>query len=230
LKRNKKAAFFLLIFEYQTMPICLITINKTTGMKKMRLIIILLTAMAYLQACKKEPISTSQTTNWGYVKEFYTQKPIAQAMVVVYGKNPMWAVQDTLYTDSNGRYEFDYVKYLAELDATATGYIPNRMFTQDELVGRYNRTIYLYQPAEMMLHVKNVNPFNEYDRISLNDFFAPDVVLNGANVDTMVCCLTARRYENVGLKTVVRKNSKDSIIMYYHTPTKATGNMVDINY
>jgi hypothetical protein len=200
-------------------------------MKTITNLIILLALVIQMQACKKDtPIGSDETTNWGYVKEFYTQKPIPNAMVVVYGKNPMWAVQDTLYTDSNGRYEFGYVKYLAELDATAPGYIPNRMFTQDELVGRFNRTIYLYQPAEMILHVKNVNPFDEYDRISLNDFFAPDVVLNGDNVDTMVCCLTARRYENVGLKTVVRKNSRDSIIMYYHTPTKATGNVVEINY
>jgi hypothetical protein len=188
--------------------------------------------MAHLHACKKDPITNSITTNWGYVKEFYTQKPIPNAMVVVYGKNPMWAVQDTLYTDSNGRYEFDYVKYLPELLTSAPGYLPASMqpYAPGDFFDKYNRTIYLYQPAEMILHVKNVNPFDEYDRISLNDFFAPDVVLNGDNVDTMVCCLTARRYENVGLKTVVRKNSRDSIIMYYHTPTKATGNVVEINY
>jgi len=202
-------------------------------MKTINYLILLLALVIQLQACKKDMlVGGDATINWGYVKEFYTQKPIAQAMVVVYGKNPMWAVQDTLYTDSNGRYEFDKVKYLPELLTSAPGYLPASMqpYAPGDFFDKYNRTIYLYQPAELMLHVKNVNPFNEYDRISLNDFFAPDVVLNGANVDTMVCCLTARRYENVGLKTVVRKNSKDSIIMYYHTPTKAIGNMVDINY
>jgi hypothetical protein len=203
-------------------------------MKTINNLILLLALVIQMQACKKDiPIGSDETTNWGYVKEFYTQKPIPNAMVVVYGKNPMWAVQDTLYTDSNGRYEFEYVKYLAELDATAQGYIPNRMFTQDELVGRYNRTIYLYQPAEMMLHVKNVNPFDESDQIRINDF-SPPLTLLGKNVDTIICCLFSRRYETVRLQTIITRNRngeyKDSIAIYSPTPTKATGNVVEINY
>ena len=186
--------------------------------------------MAHLHACKKDPITNSITTNWGYVKEFYTQKPIPNAMVVVYGKNPMWAVQDTLYTDSNGRYEFDYVKYLAELDATAPGYIPNRMFTQDELVGSFNRTIYLYQPAEMILHVKNVNPFDESDYINLTDFFSPFIYLYGTSVDTTICCLTAKRYTEVVIGAWVRKDFIEYSNNVKYTPTKATGNVVEINY
>jgi hypothetical protein len=200
-------------------------------MKTITNLIILLALVIQMQACKKDtPIGSVETTNWGYVKEFYTQKPIPNAMIVVYGKNPMWAVQDTLYTDSNGRYEFGYVKYLAELDATAPGYIPNRMFTQDELVGRFNRTIYLYQPAEMILHVKNVNPFNQYDYINLTDFFAPFIYLYGTNVDTTICCLTAKRYNEVVIGAWVRKDFKEYSNNVKYTPTKATGNVVEINY
>ena len=188
-------------------------------MKTINCLILLLALVIQLQACKKDtPVGGDATINWGFVKEFYTQKPIAQAMVVVYGKNPMWAVQDTLYTDSNGRYEFDYVKYLAELDATATGYIPNRMFTQDELVGRYNRTIYLYQPAEMMLHVKNVNPFDQSDYINLTDFFAPFIYLYGTSVDTTICCLTAKRYTEVVIGAWVRKDFKEYSNNVKYTP------------
>jgi hypothetical protein len=206
-------------------------------MKTLKHICILLSIAAGLalqfQSCKKDKETSNEPANepnWGYVKEYYTEKPIPNAMVVVYGKNPRWAAQDTLYTDSNGRYEFQYVEYLAELQATSLGYIPNRMFTQDELVGRFNRTIYLYQPAEMILHVKNVKPFDEYDRISLNDFFAPDVIIYGNEVDTLICCLISRRYQEVGLKTVIWKNAKDSIAIYKYTPTRSTGNTVEINY
>jgi hypothetical protein len=203
-------------------------------MKTINYLILLLALVIQLQACKKDmPVGGDATINWGFVKEFYTQKPIANAMVVVYGKNPLWAIQDTLYTDSSGRYEFIYVKYLAELDATATGYIPNRMFTQDELVGRYNRTIYLYQPAEMLLHVKNVNPLHESDQIRINDF-NPPLILLGKNVDTIICCLFSRRYETVRLQTIITRNRygeyKDSIAIYSPTPTKANGNLVEIKY
>jgi hypothetical protein len=103
------------------------------------------------------------------------------------------------------------------------------MFTQDELVGRYNRTIYLYQPAEMMLHVKNVNPFDGDIQIDLNDFI-PVSRFNGKGADTIVCCLLGRRYTEIDFQIVVRKNGKDSLFLVYHTPTKATGNLVEINY
>ncbi len=191
--------------------------------------------MAHLHACKKDPITNSITTNWGYVKEFYTQKPIPNAMVVVYGKNPMWAVQDTLYTDSNGRYEFDYVKYLPELLTSAPGYLPASMqpYAPGDFFDKYNRTIYLYQPAEMILHVKNVNPFDESDQIRINDF-SPPIALLGKKVDTIICCLFSRRYETVRLQTIITRNRngeyKDSIGIYSPTPTKATGNVVEINY
>jgi hypothetical protein len=205
-------------------------------MKTINYLILLLALVIQLQACKKDmPVGGDATINWGYVKEFYTQKPIAQAMVVVYGKNPMWAVQDTLYTDSNGRYEFDKVKYLPELLTSATGYLPASMqpYAPGDFFDKYNRTIYLYQPAEMMLHVKNVNPLNESDQIRINDF-NPPLALLGKNVDTIICCLFSRRYETVRLQTIITRNRngeyKDSIAIYSPTPTKATGNLVEIKY
>lgn len=198
-------------------------------------IIMLLFSMVFnLSSCKKDDPNTNQeNVNWGYVKEFYTEKPIANATVVIYSRNPLWTVEDTLYTDSNGRYEFPIVKYLPYLEVSANGYIPNRMFDQDELVGRFNRTILLYQPAEMILHVKNVNPNDENDNIRLNDFH-PYKVVNGKNVDTLICCLVGLRYQTVRTQTVVRRIRNglftDSIIVFTATPTKSQGNIINIYY
>jgi hypothetical protein len=201
-------------------------------MKTINNLILLLALVIQMQACKKDtPIGSDETTNWGYVKEFYTQKPIPNAMVVVYGKNPMWAVQDTLYTDSNGRYEFGYVKYLPELQASALGYFNSGLqpYAPGDFFDKFNRTIYLYQPAEMILHVKNVNPFDGNIQIDLNDFI-PVSRFDGKGADTMVCCLLGRRYTEIDFQIVVRKNGIDSLFLVYHTPTKATGNVVEINY
>jgi hypothetical protein len=202
-------------------------------MKTINYLISLLALVIQLQACKKDMlVGGDATINWGYVKEFYTQKPIAQALVVVYGKNPMWAVQDTLYTDSNGRYEFDKVKYLPELLTSAPGYLPASMqpYAPGDFFDKYNRTIYLYQPAEMMLHVKNVNPFDQSDYINLTDFFAPFIYLYGTSVDTTICCLTAKRYKEVVIGAWVRKDFKEYSNNVKYTPTKANGNLVEINY
>ena len=118
---------------------------------------------------------------------------------------------------------------MAELQASAPNYIPNRMFTQDELVGRFNRTIFLYQPAEMVFHVKNVRPFDGDIQVDINDFI-PIKRFDGKNADTMICCLLGRRYNEINFQIVVRRNGKDSLFLVYHTPTKATGNIVEVNY
>ena len=194
--------------------------------------LVLLSMPLFLITCKIESDDPAprDAINWGYVKEYHTEKPIPNAMLVLYGKNPMWAIQDTLYTDSNGRYEFPQVNYLPDLEASAPNYIGDRVYTQDELVGRFNRTIHLYQPAEMILHVKNVKPFNENDLVDLPDFFAPMVQLSGANVDTFICCLTARRYTEVIIGVWLTKNQNRYSNNVKHRPTKATGNIVDVFY
>ncbi|MES2560141.1 MAG: hypothetical protein V4590_10395 [Bacteroidota bacterium] len=200
--------------------------------KHLAIVILLFVSMPlFFISCtiEDETPPATDTVNWGYVKEYYTEKPIPNAMLILYGKNPLWAVQDTLYTDANGRYEFPIVKYLPELQASAANYIGDRMYTQDELVGRFNRTIHLYQPAEMILHVKNVKPFNGNIQISINDFI-PAKRFNGNNIDTLICCLVARRYTTVDLQIVVRRDSQDSLFLVYHTPTKSNENIVDIFY
>lgn len=193
--------------------------------------VLLLSIPLFLITCtiEHDTPAPTDTVNWGYVKEYYTEKPIPNAMLVLYGKNPLWAVQDTLYTDSNGRYEFPLVKYLPELQASAPDYIGDRMYTQDELVGRFNRTIHLYQPAEMTMHVKNVRPFSGNIEVSLNDFI-PAKRFNGNNIDTLICCLLARRYTTIDLQVVVRRNDQDSLFLVYHTPTQSHKNIIDIFY
>ncbi|MES2560140.1 MAG: hypothetical protein V4590_10390 [Bacteroidota bacterium] len=206
--------------------------------KHLAIVILLFVSMPlFFISCtiEDETPPATDTVNWGYVKEYYTEKPIPNAMLVLYGKNPLWVVQDTLYTDANGRYEFPIVKYLPELQASASGYFPSGMvvYAPGDFYEEKKRTIHLYQPAEMILHVKNVKPTDDNDAIRLNDFWPP-VIVSGKEADTMICCLVSRRYQTARLQTVVRRNRNqnivDSIIVYEVTPTKAIGNIVSIFY
>ena len=196
------------------------------------LFVILAASALLLNSCKEDEDDGLDQTNWGYVKEYYTEKPIANAMVVISGSNPMWAIQDTLYTDSNGRYEFERVKYTPEIQASASGYLTSalRVYAPGDFYTKYNRTIFLYQPAEMVVHVKNVKPFNGTDIISLSDFFAPQIVLVGDKVDTVICCLLGRRYTEVLVGAWVTKNEKKYSNNIRYTPTQSKNNIVEINY
>ena len=198
--------------------------------------LLLLSMPMFLITCKIESDDPTprDAINWGYVKEYYTEKPIPNAMLVLYGVNPLWAIQDTLYTDSNGRYEFPQVNYSPELDVSAPGYLSSGMevYAPGDFYQK-NRTTHLYQPAEMILHVKNVNPTSENDEIRLNDFWPP-LTVTGREADTMICCLTSRRYETARLQTIVRRirgeNMLDSIVIYSVRPTQSHGNIIDIFY
>ncbi|MES2560139.1 MAG: hypothetical protein V4590_10385 [Bacteroidota bacterium] len=200
-------------------------------------IMLLFASMAmpfFFVSCTKEEQTppATDTVNWGYVKEYYTEKPIPNAMLVLYGKNPLWVVQDTLYTDANGRYEFPIVKYLPELQASASGYFPSGMvvYAPGDFYEEKKRTIHLYQPAEMILHVKNVKPVDASDRVDLIDFFDQRGEWTGSNIDTLVCCLTTRRYTEVLIGVWVTKNQINYSDHVKYTPLKAIGNIVSIFY
>lgn len=172
----------------------------------------------------------NDTSNWGYVREYSTEHPIPNAKVVVWGNNPVWAVQYTLYTDSNGKFEFPLSNYLPEVQASAFGY-----YTSERTIFKPRQTgrvINLYQPAQVNLHIKNVNQVDNSDCISLNlkPFLLPDLILQGKNIDTVYSYLASLRHLTVDIKAVIIKNGIESNMYYRSSPTKSHGNIVDVFY
>ena len=131
-----------------------------------------------------------------YVKEFKTNKPIANAKVLITrgksGSGYGGMEVATIYTDENGKADYgdknadkDYMYY-------AEAYKDNYFNTHNQQVSvtrgkkNFETTIVMYAESYVKLHVKNVNPFNNIDLIQFLSFCNsnPSVQLQGENIDT----------------------------------------------
>lgn len=154
-------------------------------MKKYTLLIIPL--LFLLTQCRKDNKTTFIKTS-GKILEFGSNKPIKNAKVGIYEEGgeflgSTWTkLVDTTRTDAAGFYHFDkdnldkgssfFISAAAEKYYT---YDPNNyLVTKQEVL---NNDIVLDPFAWIKVHVKNVNPFDDNDRILLGNVVGPS---NGA--------------------------------------------------
>ncbi len=151
----------------------------------------------------------SQNITWkGRVLERGTNKPLAKAKIYLYsarssGFDPLGggsgsgSIIDSFYTAANGTYSFTYFDNIDDsysLKGVADGYYLGE--SEGTLGTREDpRTDILLDPyAWIKFHVKNVNPYDEYDNIAINGDCLG--LLVGEKLDTTYYC------ENIGNKSV----------------------------
>jgi hypothetical protein len=146
----------------------------------------------------------------------------------------------TLYTDASGKTEYntkdadeDYMYYA---EAYKDTYFDTH--TQQVSVTRgeknFSTTIYMYAYSYVKLHVKNVNPFNQFDVINIKSFCgSKDIV--GATVDTTLlwcvdcdCKWFGNYYYEYSLG-ITRNNITQKIYFSFTTVALDTI-IVDLNY
>ena len=158
----------------------------------------------------------------GRVLEYGTNEPVAGAKVNLLGGEwslggSFGSIQDTFVTDADGYYEFtfkpkeDYIYYLDAEKEQYWDFIPTLDFSDYK---ENNLDIVLDPEAYLELHVKNVNPFDNQDRIhssfggnSPDDYY-------GMSVD-IFRRETVRGNRNINLTWGVVKNSE--ITEYWDT-------------
>jgi len=147
--------------------------------------------------CFKQDPAISENITWkGRVLERGTNKPLSKAKVYLYRKtssgfDPLGggsgagALIDSFYTANDGSFSFTYfsdIAYSYSLKGVADGYyLGESEGTQG--TRKDPRTDILLDPmAWIKFHVKNVNPFNEFDEILVNNFKP----IYGMSIDTQL--------------------------------------------
>ncbi len=193
-----------------------------------------------LSSCKK--VKNDQIQAGIYVKQYKTNTPLANAMILITrgvpGSGVGTQVVDTLYTDANGRAANNNKvdeNYMYYAEAYKEGYFDTRNSQVSVTPGKKNftTTIYMYAHSWVKLHVKNVNPYDQFDllRISTSFYYWN---FSGVSVDSIIL------YADYGYEfmadfnyidaCVSTKNSIDSTIIFTYTPIPHDTISVEINY
>ena len=196
----------------------------------------LLVVFVCLNCCKKDkyPDSTGNI----HVRQYKTGAAIANAMVVITKGNPANGVGtvpvDTVFTDNYGNATFsgvmdhDYFYY-------AEGYKDNYFDTHENQSSLTDGTahIVMYAHSYVKLHVKNVNPFDQYDLLQFSAGCNPYV--QGLAIDTIIN-FCDNGYEFMGdfelyaYSYTVTKNSNDTVIHFSFVPIPFDTLTININY
>ena len=157
-------------------------------------IILLILIITALTSCKKDKdkLSGNAIQAGIYVKQYKTETPIANAMILITRGAPHigfgTTILDTLYTDANGRVAYNKVvdqNYLYFAEAYKEGFFDTHnaqvLVTPGEK--NFTTTIFMYAHSWVKLHVKNVNPYDQFDYITIQSF-CNTFYLQGISIDS----------------------------------------------
>jgi len=184
-------------------------------MKTQKLKLLFLTFLPLFYQCKKDPNTSNtntNTSNIGYVKEYYTDKPVPNAEVAVYTDMNNLQLVEKVYSDSTGKFETNGSIYnMANVVVSKSGYFQYNFSNAQTNRDRSKNIFWLDMPAYIQTHIKNVNPVANDDYITIEGFPETTVppfgslVLQGKNVDTTVCCILAAGYKPFLIPVFMKK-------------------------
>ena len=171
------------------------SIKYTSSIKNSLLLLCMV--LLIVSGCFKQDPAISENITWkGRVLERGSNKPLSKAKVYLYRKtssgfDPLGggsgagALIDSFYTANDGSFSFTYfsdIAYSYSLKGVADGYYLGE--SEGTLGTRKDpRTDILLDPmAWIKFHVKNVNPFDDYDEILINNFKP----IYGMSIDTQL--------------------------------------------
>ncbi len=187
-----------------------------------------------LQSCEVTPIINTTPTKLphtiieGTVTAFGTGKPVEKAMVIILEQKLILFsggfphTLDTVYTDAEGHYRYEVMEkkdYFYALEAGGEQYFSIYHLDIPSLKPfEYNKRDLVLDPkAYIELHIKNVKPFNEIDRLVISGDWSLvyEDVFQGNNIDkTLIREVTANRTQKFKFlltKNDIKTTIKDSI-------------------
>jgi len=185
---------------------------------------ILMFSMLFLLAIGCDKPAIDHNVKWkGKVLEKGTNKPISNAKIYLYEFEfggdftiikPRILI-NTYESDKDGNYDFTYFNDISKgyvIKVGAEKYYLSGEYTPNDNDGIASNTVFYLDPyAWIKFHVKNVNPFDENDKIDINrSCFSK--ILYGNRIDTTIIC------EEIGNKNlelvwwVTKNNNKTRYI------------------
>lgn len=186
-----------------------------------RLSVCLVVLVLFLGACDKDAGKHEWT---GQVLEYGSGRPVAGAQVYLWEAESDWLGQkhaenriDSVKSAVDGSFGFRFHwvggKYYW-VTGTADRYYTDSAFPGS--TGSRNGDLILFPHAWVRIHVKNTNPFDRNDAISISQFLECDKnVFFGTDTDTFAICSTKGNVKHTTIYTVTRANGDqrlDSIV------------------
>jgi hypothetical protein len=178
--------------------------------------ILLVMVLCQIWSCSKPKPNEWQTTVNARAVEYNTTVPVSNASVLLFAGG---RIQAETVTNALGQFQFEFVatpgvvyKVLVTPDTlhTTKRYFQTRVWSINE--GQSNRFDYPVTPyAYVKMHLKNVNPFDENDRISMSSPLLKGRAFRGKNIDTTFIDYTASSNENVAIIYWTYRNGMDTL-------------------
>jgi hypothetical protein len=184
-------------------------------MKNLIMALMALTLPIFWTSCDDGMLDYTKIS--GVVRDAGKGTPIPDAKVILYIKEgiafnsgPGFPI-DTIISDANGYYEYIFnheLGYIYSVQAEKTGYWEVEP-TSDFINGRETEVnLHIYPLAWLKIHVKNVNPFDENDNISIAEFCENTYPqFRGRDVDNIIICEVHGNTEFNLLWWIYRNNS-----------------------
>lgn len=211
-------------------------------MKQHFLVIGILLLILGFISCKKMKQDEINATI--YVKQYKTGLPIANARVVITkggaGSGVGSIEVETLYTNSEGKVDYNRTNaddgYMYYAEAYKDRYFDTHNQQMSLIRGEKNfeTSIFMYAESYVKLHVKNMNPFNQYDLFEISTF-CKHWYFQGVTIDsTILFCDYGNRFmgnfENYAYSAIIKKHAIDSVLHLSFIPSPHDTITININY
>jgi hypothetical protein len=159
--------------------------------KPFLILLVFLMVLSPFWNCSKPTRNVWQTVVNGKAVEYNTTVPVTNARVQLFAGS---RTQSETVTDANGTFYFDFIAtpgVVYSVFVTPDTMNPKKKYFQTRIwniaEGQMNTFNYPVTPyAYVKMHLKNVNPFDENDRISVNSPLPLGRQFGGKTVDTTV--------------------------------------------
>ncbi len=210
--------------------------NKISRIKNIFTLFFLLVVLVCINGCENDKYFGNGTSNI-HVRQYKTGVAIANAKVVITKGNPGNGVGtvpvDTVFTDSDGNATFSGVMdhdYFYYAEAYKDNYFDTHNNQASLTDGTANIVMYAY--SFVKLHVKNVNPFDQYDLLEFSAGCNPFV--QGLTIDTtFLFCDNGIKFMgdyNYGYSYTVVKNNISHNTIFSFLPVPNDTLIIEINY
>ena len=185
-------------------------------MKTQLLFCIIILSLFFTSCSKPTESPISDATAFGYAFDKFTQEPILGAEVHLFQSEftsffspDRITFLETTLSDKDVFFEFQF----EELDFPFSHfvYVEEYGFFPEQKEAEKNMEILLEPQANIQLHIKNVNPFNEDDYLAINSpcgayFF------HGKEIDTTIQCAIFYNRNSAMSFAITKNNQVEEII------------------